>query len=49
MAAHFPGAGFVRLRHDTVAALVAYKSARGLLDLDSAVESLLESVREEVP
>jgi hypothetical protein len=49
MATHYPQSGFVRLRHDTVAALLAYKSARGLLDLDSAVESLLDSAREEVP
>ncbi len=51
MAAHYPDSGFVRLRHDTVAALAAYKSARGLLDLDAAVESLLDAAREreEVP
>jgi len=49
MAAHFPDAGFVRLRHDTAAALLAYKGARGLLDLDSAVASLLAAVPQEVP
>lgn len=49
MAMHYPDRGFVRLRHDVVDALVAYKSARGLLDLDDAVESLLDTAREEVP
>jgi hypothetical protein len=38
---HYPNAGWVRLDHDTVAALAAYKSARGLLDLDEAVTALL--------
>jgi hypothetical protein len=38
---HYPNAGWVRLSHDTVAALAAYKSSRGLLDLDDAVTSLL--------
>jgi Family of unknown function (DUF6084) len=49
MATHYPEQGFVRLRHDTVDALVAYKSAHGLLDLDAAVEALLDTAREEVP
>jgi Family of unknown function (DUF6084) len=49
MAAHYPDRGFVRLHHDTVAALAAYKSARGLLDLDDAVGLLLDTAREEVP
>jgi Family of unknown function (DUF6084) len=49
MAAHYPDRGFVRLQHDTIAALAAYKSARGLLDLDDAVGSLLDTAREEVP
>jgi hypothetical protein len=38
---HYPNTGWVRLGHDTIAALAAYKSARGLLDLDNAVTSLL--------
>lgn len=38
---HYPSTGFVRLGHDTVSALAAYKSARGLLDLDEAVRTLL--------
>ena len=36
-----PGSG-----DDTIAALAAYKSARGLLDLDHAVTSLLAPDRE---
>jgi hypothetical protein len=45
---HYPGSGWVRLDHDTVAALNAYKSARGLLGLDDAVDELLAQAREEV-
>jgi hypothetical protein len=37
----------VRLGHDTVAALNAYKSARGLLGLDDAVTELLAQAHEE--
>lgn len=45
MAQHFPNSGWVRLGHETIAALIAYKSAQGLLDLDGAVTSLLNSER----
>lgn len=45
---HYPGTGWVRLDHDTIAALSAYKSARGLLDLGDAVTELLAQAREEV-
>ncbi len=38
---HFPNTGWVRLGHDTVAALAAYKSARGMLDFEDAVTTLL--------
>jgi hypothetical protein len=38
---HYPNAGWVRLGHDTVSALAAYKSARGMLDFDDAVTTLL--------
>ena len=38
---HYPNAGWVRLGHDTIAALAAYKSARGMLDLEDAVTTLL--------
>jgi len=41
IAQHFPGAGWVRLPHETVAALANYKSAHGLLNLDDAVTALL--------
>ena len=37
MARHYPNSGWVRLSHETIAALAAYKSARGMLDLDHAV------------
>ncbi|HEY5842559.1 MAG TPA: DUF6084 family protein [Mycobacterium sp.] len=48
---HYPNSGWVRLGHDTVTALASYKSSRGLLNLDDAVTSLLDStgVRAEVP
>ena len=46
IAQHYPNTGWVRLSHDTIAALAAYKSAQGLLDLDHAVTSLLDAERE---
>lgn len=45
---HYPGSGWVRLSHDTLAALNSYKSARGHLGLDDAVTELLAQAREEV-
>jgi hypothetical protein len=47
MRQHYPNAGWVRLSHDTVAALTAYKSAQGLLGLDDAVTELLAGVSAE--
>jgi hypothetical protein len=38
---HYPNAGWLRLSTDTIEALAAYRSARGLLSLDDAVTSLL--------
>lgn len=38
---HYPRAGWVRLNHDTIDTLSAYKSAHGLLGLDAAVTALL--------
>src|ERR1700709_1565506 len=38
---HYPNAGWVRLGHDTVSALAAYKSARGMLDFEDAITTLL--------
>lgn len=46
IARHYPNSGWVRLSHETIAALAAYKSARGMLDLDHAVTSLLDIERE---
>lgn len=43
---HYPNAGWVRLGHDTVAALAAYKSARGMLDFEDAVTTLLAEAKE---
>jgi hypothetical protein len=42
---HYPNSGWVRLGHDTVSALTAYKSERGMLDVDEAVTSLLAGAR----
>lgn len=38
---HFPNTGWLRMNRDTIDALVAYRSARGLLSLDDAVDALL--------
>jgi len=46
IAQHYPNTGWVRFSHETAAALAAYKSAHGLLDLDHAVTSLLAANRE---
>ncbi|MCV7228510.1 DUF6084 family protein [Mycolicibacterium komossense] len=43
---HYPNSGWVRLGHDTIAALAEYKSVKGMLDIDEAVTSLLDGVRE---
>lgn len=43
---HYPNGGWVRLSHDTVAALAAYKSARGLLSIEDAVTALLAAAQE---
>jgi len=45
---HYPNAGWVRLSHDTVAALTAYKSERALLSLEDAVTTLLGAAHQEV-
>ena len=44
---HFPNTGWVRLPHDTVAALAAYKSAHGLLSIEDAVTALLHAAHQE--
>ena len=38
---HFPNTGWMRLDRDTIDALAAYRSARGLLGFDDAITSLL--------
>jgi hypothetical protein len=38
---HFPNTGWVRLDRDTIDALAAYRSSRGLLGFDEAITSLL--------
>jgi hypothetical protein len=44
---HYPNTGWVRLPHDTVAALAAYKSTRGLLSIGDAVTALLDAACQE--
>lgn len=41
MQLHYPNAGWLRFNRDTVDALSAFKSARGLLSYDDAITSLL--------
>lgn len=41
MQQHFPNTGWLRLDHDTMAALAAYRTSHGLLGLDDAITSLL--------
>jgi hypothetical protein len=38
---HYPNAGWVRLNRDTIEALAAYRSGRGLLSFDDAITNLL--------
>ncbi|MCA2300907.1 hypothetical protein JF737_19835, partial [Mycobacterium avium] len=38
---HFPNTGWVRLDRETIDALAAYRTARGLLGFDDAIASLL--------
>ena len=44
---HYPNTGWVRLSHDAVAALAAYRSARGLLSIEDAVTTLLRAAHQE--
>ncbi|MEV0030137.1 DUF6084 family protein [Nocardia sp. NPDC050793] len=46
MAAHFPNSGWIRLSRETLDALSAFKSERGLLGYDDAVTKLLAAGRE---
>jgi hypothetical protein len=45
MDAHFPDAGWVRLRRETLEALRAYRSERVLPTWDDTVERLLKEAR----
>jgi hypothetical protein len=38
---HYPNSGWLRLSHDTIEALAAYRSSRGLLSFDDAIASIL--------
>lgn len=49
IARHYPGSGWLRLRHETIAALTAYRSAHGLLSCDEALTALLDRAVQEVP
>lgn len=46
MAAHYPNAGWVRLRPETMAALAAFKAQHGLLDFDETLARLLDTSKE---
>ncbi len=41
IAQHYPDTGWLRLRHDSIAALSEFKSRLGLLDLDDAISTLM--------
>ena len=45
---HYPNSGWLRLGHDTIAALAGYRSARGLLSLDDAIGTLLADASEDI-
>lgn len=42
---HFPGEGWMRVSRDTIDALAAYKSQRGLLDWDDTIWALLRETQ----
>ncbi len=46
--AHFPNTGWVRLDHDTIAALARFKSERGLISIEDAVNELLTRTGEAI-
>ncbi|MCZ2403495.1 hypothetical protein IV498_09950 [Paenarthrobacter sp. Z7-10] len=48
MDSFFPNSGWIRLDRDMLSALAQYKSARGLISWDAAVESLLAKAGEPV-
>lgn len=48
MDSHFPNSGWVRMDRETLDALVAYKSARGLPTWEQTISTLLASAAEQV-
>jgi len=42
IAEHYPGGGWIRLQHDTLAALAARRAGRGLASFDDCIGELLE-------
>ncbi|KUI20087.1 DUF6084 family protein [Mycobacterium sp. GA-2829] len=49
IALHYPGTGWLRVRHETVDALCAYRSAHGWLSCDEALTALLAGAEQGVP
>lgn len=47
MAQHYPNSGWLRLHRDTLDAIAAYKSQRGMLGFDDAITSLLDATKSE--
>jgi hypothetical protein len=45
IAEHYPNGGWVRIRHETLVALNAYRAGRGLPSFDAAIEELLFDAR----
>ena len=45
MAEHFPNATWLRLHADTLEALQRYRTDRGIISLDDAVDELLKTAR----
>jgi hypothetical protein len=48
MRQHFPGTGWLRLEHETLARLAAYKAERGHISNDEALADLLSRAQEKV-
>ena len=48
MRQHFPGTGWLRLEHETLARLAAYKAERGHISNDEALADLLSRAQERV-
>ncbi|MFF4256911.1 DUF6084 family protein [Streptomyces sp. NPDC001663] len=46
---HFPGCGWIRLPHDTMDALLAYRSRHALPSWEATVQALLDLDRAELP